>query len=321
MWYEFGFVFPSQLMLHAKALTTAEALIFVLAPNAKFERLARPFVAEEYAGRAASLDLVKRRASQILPELLLLGELPPRAAIDDAWDQDASREVFVELGDRIQNLVQRSLEGGEFWQTLFAPHIRAVLVTTWLADSVDEILDQLWSRYYEIEPTIAPQPTFGALFTTHVAAGILALHENLIGRGISAEESYRLIYQIGWRFYTQMGEPSLLIASAFTLDAAKRLKIATDIFRLFPFGSPSYQWSDVPARGNVVAFDCLKCPALGSKRTKLIPIFSGVLTPFFMHDKIPCSERFEGKARRNQARHSRPRAEDQVGSRRSGNDQ
>jgi ubiquinone biosynthesis protein len=31
--YEHGFVFPSELMLHAKALTTAEALIFVLAPG------------------------------------------------------------------------------------------------------------------------------------------------------------------------------------------------------------------------------------------------------------------------------------------------
>lgn len=32
--YDFGFAFPSELMLHAKALTTAETLIFVLSPEA-----------------------------------------------------------------------------------------------------------------------------------------------------------------------------------------------------------------------------------------------------------------------------------------------
>jgi ubiquinone biosynthesis protein len=35
--YQYGFVFPSELMLHAKALTTAETLIFVLDPDARFE--------------------------------------------------------------------------------------------------------------------------------------------------------------------------------------------------------------------------------------------------------------------------------------------
>ena len=59
--YEHGFIFPSELMLHAKALTTAETLIFVLAPEARFEQLSRPFIAREYAARAGSLDLLKRR--------------------------------------------------------------------------------------------------------------------------------------------------------------------------------------------------------------------------------------------------------------------
>src|SRR5579864_484378 len=56
--YEYGFVFPSELMLHAKALTTAETLIFVLAPDARFEQLSRPFIAREYAARAGSLELL-----------------------------------------------------------------------------------------------------------------------------------------------------------------------------------------------------------------------------------------------------------------------
>ena len=89
--YNYGFVFPSQLMLHAKALTTAETLIFVLAPDARFERLSRSFIAREYAARTSSLDVLKRRASQLAPELLLLGEFLPPQAMDETWDWNSMR--------------------------------------------------------------------------------------------------------------------------------------------------------------------------------------------------------------------------------------
>ena len=81
--YEYGFIFPSELMLHAKALTTADTLIFVLAPDARFEKLSRPFIAREYAARTTSLSLLKRRVSQLAPELLLPGEFLPPEAVDE----------------------------------------------------------------------------------------------------------------------------------------------------------------------------------------------------------------------------------------------
>jgi ubiquinone biosynthesis protein len=39
-----------------------------------------------------------------------------------------------------------------------------------------------------------------------------------------------------------------------------RVKRATDLFRRFPFGAPSYDMVDVPADGQVVAFDVQRCP-------------------------------------------------------------
>ena len=258
--YEHGFVFPSELMLHAKALTTAETLIFVLAPKARFEQLSRPFIAREYAARTTSLDLLKRRVSQLAPELLLLGEFLPPEAVDETWDWDATVEVFNELRDRFGGSLQRSLEQGGLWQMLLEPHVQAVLKATSLSESVSEVLKQVWDRYYELEPSIAIQSTLGAVFTTHLAAATLAMHEILLRHGISAAESYRLIYDIGWRIYEQMGEPPLLLASAFTRDPHKRLKLATDIFRAFPFGAPSYGWRDVTSADGAIAFDCTKCP-------------------------------------------------------------
>jgi L-2-amino-thiazoline-4-carboxylic acid hydrolase len=86
------------------------------------------------------------------------------------------------------------------------------------------------------------------------------MHETLVGHGVDSKESYRLIHDIAWSVYRQMAEPPLLIASAFTRDPRKRLKLATDMFRGFPFGSPSYEWRDVESADGAVAFDCVKCP-------------------------------------------------------------
>ena len=258
--YEYGFVFPSELMLHAKALTTAETLIFVLAPDARFEQLSRPFIAREYAARAGSLDLLKRRFTQLAPELLLLGEMLPPESLDENWDWEASVSVFGELGNRLESVLRSGLESGGFWQSLMEAHAQAVLTTTPTAASVSEIMQQTWDRYYELEPAIAIQPTLGAVFTTHAAALMLAMHETLLQHGIAVAESHRLIHEIGWRVYRQMAEPPLLIGAAFTRDPRKRLKLATDIFRSFPFGSPSYEWRDVASADGAIAFDCVKCP-------------------------------------------------------------
>ncbi len=258
--YEHGFVFPSELMLHAKALTTAETLIFVLAPDARFEQLSRPFIAREYAARAGSLDLLMRRVSQLAPELLLLGEMLPSESLDENWDWEATVEVFGELRDRLESVFRRALEGGAFWQATVERHAEEALKTTPLAGSVSDLMKQTWARYYQLEPSVEIQPTLGAVFSTHAAALILAMHETLLRHGVASAESHQLIYDIGWRVYRQMAEPPLLIASAFTRDPRKRLKLATDLFRSFPFGSPSYQWRDVPSSDGAVAFDCVKCP-------------------------------------------------------------
>lgn len=258
--YEHGFVFPSELMLHAKALTTAETLIFVLAPEARFEQLSQPFIAREYAARAGSMDLLKRRFTQIAPEFLLLGELLPTQALDETWDWEATVDVFDELREHLGGTARRALVSGGFWQALVERHAQMALKATPLAVPVSDLMKQAWDRYYELEPTVAIQPTLGAVFSTHAAALMLAMHRTLLRHGVAAAESHRLIYDIGWSVYRQMAEPPLLVASAFTRDPRKRLKLATDLFRSFPFGPPSYEWRDVASLDGAIAFDCVKCP-------------------------------------------------------------
>ena len=77
--YDHGFVFPSELMLHAKALTTAEALVFVLAPDARFEQLSRSV---HRARVCRAHRLARADSAEGLPD-------PPGAAL--AW-RDAARQ-------------------------------------------------------------------------------------------------------------------------------------------------------------------------------------------------------------------------------------
>jgi len=198
--------------------------------------------------------------SQVAPELLLLGEMPPPRAIDEAWDWDATVEMAGELGAQLGEAMKSALGRGGLWKTLLETDARSVLLRTGLADRVDRVLAEMWNRYYELEPTVPIEHTLGAVFTTHLAALTLAMHEVLLREGIREQESYRLIYEIGWKFYTEMGEPPLLLAAAFTRNPLKRLRLATDLFRLFPFGSPGYGWRDVPGAEGEVAFDCTRCP-------------------------------------------------------------
>lgn len=258
--YEFGFIFPSELLLHAKALTTAEALIFTLSPDVRFEKIARPFVAELVANRALSHTNLTDRLNQMLPELLLLGELPPADAIDQVWDRSASAAIGDQVGSALMGQLERFANNNGLWRSLFVKDARRFLLEEDSSFPVDQVLELTWKNYEKLEKSILVQPTTGAVFTTHVAAVILAMHQAMLANNVDPHKAPGLIYQIGWRFYDRMGELPLLMARSVTKDPAKRLRIATNLFRTFPFGSPSYQWSDVQSGPQTVAFDCQKCP-------------------------------------------------------------
>lgn len=256
--YHAGYVFPASLMLHAKALTTAEALLFELAPNARFEDLSRPYIAREYAARAAAPEMLVKRASQILPELLLLGELPPHSAVDEDWDWGATKSLAHDLVSQV-GLV-RAGAGGNFLRGLVERHARPILEFAKPGLNVPDILSATWRRYDALEAGLPVAETIGAMLTTHLAALTLAIHESLVAQGLSAEEGHRIVYQIGWSIYERMSDLPLVLAKTLTSSPEKQMRIASDLFRQFPFGSPAYGWRDVDAGANTVAFDCTKCP-------------------------------------------------------------
>lgn len=258
--YRYGFVFPSELLLHAKALTTAEALLFVLAPTARFEDVSRPAIVREFMRRTTRAEQLMQRLSQFVPELLLTGDVLPADAIDDDWDRGATSEVLAQSRAGLGALLRSELNHAALWRVLVVPHARVVLADVFPGASLDAVLDDTWSRYYELERHESMQPNVGAIFSTHLAVATLAMHQTLLRHGVDPSRSHALLHEIGWRFYTRMGRIPELLASAFTRDPAKRLEFGTRLFRTFPFGSPGYGWRDVPTPDGSVAFDCTKCP-------------------------------------------------------------
>jgi len=69
-----GVIFPSEMLLQAKALVTMEALCLYLAPGFRFSEEIRPIVARRLAERASPAALVDRLWT-MLPDLLATGEL------------------------------------------------------------------------------------------------------------------------------------------------------------------------------------------------------------------------------------------------------
>ncbi len=250
--YRAKFVFPASLMLHAKALTTAEALLFKLAPDARFDDLSRPFITREVAARFAASDPVGR-ITQILPEFLLTGAIPPAEAMDDAWDRSATHDMWESVmgafGPADRGLGRAGL------MALFHHFAQRHL-----GQETERVLSETWATYDVLEADLPLQPNNGATLTTHLAALTLALHRTLVSHDRSQAQSHALIHAIGWDIYRRMADPPWELARTITADPAKRLRIATDMFRRFPFGPPGYGWRDVDAGEDVVAFDCTKCP-------------------------------------------------------------
>jgi predicted unusual protein kinase regulating ubiquinone biosynthesis (AarF/ABC1/UbiB family) len=125
---EFNLIFPSEMILQAKAIVTTEALDLVLDPTFQFTEEARPIVARALAERA-SPDRLFDRIWSTLADFILLGEIAPSSPTSSQKKPDERRfrhealrslaAVWVDwMDDRLlqhQTDVDR-FASFEFWQ-------------------------------------------------------------------------------------------------------------------------------------------------------------------------------------------------------------
>jgi len=148
-----------------------------------------------------------------------------------------------------------------FWFKIEATKAaRQVLIHHYNVKEVQQILIGYWQKYLSLKEQVPTMPTMGGSIMVHLAAMSTAFYEELAIRDKSKEEIAKLFYNIAWKIYIKMGKLSWLFASLGSKSNNQKLLKATQLFRAFPFNSPSYVWNDVSTRDNVVGFDCVKCP-------------------------------------------------------------
>lgn len=109
---EHGVVFPSEMVLQAKAVVTAESLTLVLAPEYRFSEEIRPIVAEELAKQATPRAAMDRAWGELVDWILLGqggggGEAPSAAAPEEtAFRREAVQALADVWTDDIDALLQ-----------------------------------------------------------------------------------------------------------------------------------------------------------------------------------------------------------------------
>lgn len=137
---------------------------------------------------------------------------------------------------------------------------KKVLSAHFSKEEINEILSGYWKRYLKLKTDVPILPTIGGSVAVHLAAMSTAFYEELIARKISEKETTQIFYEIAWKVYIKMGKFSWWIAGFGNREGQSRLLKATQLFRAFPFNSPSYKWEDVQTNDKVVGFNCTKCP-------------------------------------------------------------
>ena len=141
------------------------------------------------------------------------------------------------------------------------------------AETIKKILSGYWHRYQILKPEIPAMPTLGSSVTVNLAAMSTGFYHELIARGQSGDSATQLFYEIALKVYVKMGKFSWWLARWSNKSVYTRLLKTTELFRAFPFNSPSYEWKTVETAKNIVGFDCLKCPVADYFKSKQLSKF------------------------------------------------
>ncbi len=122
------------------------------------------------------------------------------------------------------------------------------------------VVDEAFDRYERKRTTIPAEPGLGGRLMTHGAAITIALYRTLRARGLSECEATQVTASVTGAVYERMAAVPWLVARLATGSTSMRLRVATSLFRRFPFAPPAYVMCDVPAERGTVAFDVRRCP-------------------------------------------------------------
>ncbi len=254
--YQYGFYFPANLLLHAKALTTAEALSFDLAPDARFEKITKPILIKEISRLVLQGDYPLSILLSSMPELMLTGEIAKVTNQEQSHNFELLAQLLENFGiEQLKNLSKNTA----LLFILIKKPAQKELQRYFNGANTEKILAQTISTYKQEKDSLLKQQSIGATLTLNMACFSVAFYRSLIENGMTKEKAIDVLYNICWEIYQVMAEIPAKFANTMTNSAHDKMRFATQLFRLFPFSSPDYRWKDVKADKNTVAFDCQQC--------------------------------------------------------------
>lgn len=143
---------------------------------------------------------------------------------------------------------------------ILAPAVRSEVGARFDRGEIRAILDDAFADYEAQRPGLASEPSTGGRIMVRLAALTIGLHRALTRRGVKEEEARKLTARVTSRIYGQMATVPTVLSKTGGPAPHERLRRATDLFRRFPFGQPSYDMVDVDGGDDVVAFDVRRCP-------------------------------------------------------------
>lgn len=147
-----------------------------------------------------------------------------------------------------------------WFKTKAARAAREVLCKDFDKDEIESVLKGYWLRYTLLQKDIEKQSTLGGTVMVHLAGMSTAFYNELLKRDVNDTQATQYFYDIAWKVYKIMGKFSWNLTRLKYRKKSKRLVYATELFRAFPFNSPSYKWKNIPQPNDIVRFNCEKCP-------------------------------------------------------------
>lgn len=143
---------------------------------------------------------------------------------------------------------------------ILLPVVRRELAGRLDRASLRALIRDAFAGYDELRPQLPREATVGGRLMVSLAALTIGFYRALLQRGVSEEEGRELTARVTGRVYAQMARVPTVLSRVGARSRRDRLRRATDAFRRFPFGPPSYVMVDVAADPDVVAFDVHRCP-------------------------------------------------------------
>src|SRR5579859_7489483 len=218
---EYGFAVPSDLLLQAKALTTAEALAFVLTPDLRFQDEAQPIIAREFVQRIADPGRLRRRLEDAIPELLLFGQLPAGQSPEGEGDKTVTARMWSSVGLALVERLPAFQPDMRIFRALIDSTVKPILSERYGGDS-SAILERIWADAAERWTTLPSQATLGATIAVRLAAVTAAAYGALVAHHTSAEDATQTVYDIAWAVYQKMGGAAWTASGAVSTDRTDR---------------------------------------------------------------------------------------------------